>query len=230
VFQRVRRTAKRGPVVVDTGRIALAERITFNGMVRIIAGEHRGRRILGPRGVQLTRPMTDRVKESLFNRLRAREGLHGHVLDLFAGTGTLGLESLSRGVKHCTFVERDRGAVGLLRRNLQELGLEDRATVCRVDAFATAWTDLLGNRPLRLILCDPPYLFTSEPSGMQRVISMIEALESVTAPGGLLMLRTQRKATVGSVGRWCGPEQHPYGSMTLSFYQRVGAGSEGVGP
>jgi len=204
--------------MVEVAGIALAERITFNGMVRIIAGEHRGRRILGPRGAQTTRPMTDRVKESLFNRLSARDVLRGHVLDLFAGTGTLGLESLSRGADHCTFVDRDRSAIELLRRNLRDLDLEARATVCQVDALAAAWPALLRDRPLHLVLCDPPYRMTEEAAERRRVVTMIETLASTIEAEGLLMLRTQRQTVVGPVRGWEGPDRFLYGSMLLSFF------------
>lgn len=204
--------------MVDAARIALAEKITFNGMVRIIAGEHRGRRILGPRGAQTTRPMTDRVKESLFNRLHARDVLRGNVLDVFAGTGTLGLESLSRGAEHCTFVDRDRSAIELLRRNLRDLDLEARSTVCQVDALAAAWPALLRGHPIRLVLCDPPYRMTEEAPEQRRIVTMIESLASTIESEGLLMLRTQRQTAVGPVRGWTGPDRFPYGSMLLSFF------------
>ena len=164
--------------------------------------------------------MTDRVKESLFNRLRSRDVLCGDALDLFAGTGTLGLESLSRGMDHCTFVERDRSALDFLRRNLHDLDLAARASVHRMDALSAAWADLLSARPVRLVLCDPPYRLTEEASGMDRVATMIASLAAVVEPGGLLMLRTQRQTPVNPVSGWEGLQCHLYGSMQLAFYQR----------
>ncbi|MEO0586315.1 MAG: RsmD family RNA methyltransferase, partial [Planctomycetota bacterium] len=94
--------------------------------MRIIAGEHRGRRLVGPTDDRTTRPITDRVKEALFARLTAM-GLFGDfeagaVADVFCGTGSLGLEALSRGARRCVFVDRDRSALDGLRENLEVLG------------------------------------------------------------------------------------------------------------
>ena len=101
--------------------------------MRIIAGTHRGRRILPP-ATDSTRPITDRVKQSLFDLLAPRiEG--AQVLDLFAGTGSMGLESLSRGAAHATFFESDRSAVKLLRQNIDALKLAPLSTVIATDLF-----------------------------------------------------------------------------------------------
>src|SRR5688500_16667154 len=103
------------------------ESLTVPATVRIIAGEFRGRRLLDPAD-QATRPITDRVKQSLFDVLSP--GLPGaHVWDVFAGTGSLGLEALSRGALACDFFERHHPAVERLKRNIATLGVEDR---CRV--------------------------------------------------------------------------------------------------
>src|SRR5215213_11146140 len=88
--------------------------------MRIIAGEFRGRRLLPPEGADVTRPITDRVKQSLFDIL-APDIEGARVLDLFAGTGSMGLESLSRGAAHATFFEADRSAAKRLRRNIDTL-------------------------------------------------------------------------------------------------------------
>jgi 16S rRNA (guanine966-N2)-methyltransferase len=121
--------------------------------MRIIAGTHRGRPIVAPKG-DSTRPTADRVREALFSMLASRlgdfEGLR--VLDLFAGSGALGLEALSRGAAHCTFVEQDRPALDALKTNIAKLGLagtEVRAT--SVLALGPA------AQPYDLILADPPY-------------------------------------------------------------------------
>src|SRR5687768_3674487 len=96
--------------------------------MRIIAGAWRGRPLAAPPG-QATRPTSDRAREGLFSMLQSRigsfEGLR--VADLFAGTGALGLEALSRGAGHCTFIEKDRAALDVLRRNIERLGAGDRA-------------------------------------------------------------------------------------------------------
>lgn len=122
--------------------------------MRIIAGEWRGRRIEAPKG-EATRPTSDRTRETLFNMLTSRlgsfEGLR--VADLFAGSGALGLEALSRGAGHCLFVEQDRAAVEALRANVKSL---DAGARVQVQAGS-----VMGLGPAReeldLILLDPPY-------------------------------------------------------------------------
>ena len=110
-------------------------------MLRVIAGELRGRRLATPEG-NATRPTGDRVRESLFDLLGPGQG-GARVLDLFAGSGALGIEALSRGAAHAVFVERDRDALRVLRANLAALALSGRSTVVAGDAFAS-WP---GERP-----------------------------------------------------------------------------------
>ncbi len=122
--------------------------------MRVVAGELRGRRIEAPPGTD-TRPTTDKVREATFNALGSldlvRDAL---VVDLFAGSGALGIEALSRGAARCTFVERDRTAVRTLRSNIDVLGLTDRATVVVGDALVRG-----RGVDADLVLADPPYGF-----------------------------------------------------------------------
>lgn len=123
--------------------------------MRIVAGTARGRRIETPPG-DAVRPTTDRVREATFNALWSMDVIDdATVLDLFAGSGANGLEALSRGVAHATFVERDRRVADLVRRNLAHLGFADRAEVVVGDAAILA----PGLGPVDLVLCDPPYDF-----------------------------------------------------------------------
>lgn len=122
--------------------------------MRIIAGEWRGRKLAAPKG-DATRPTADRTRETLFSMLTSRlgsfEGLR--VADLFAGSGALGLEALSRGAAHCLFAEQDRGAVDVLRANIAALGAAARCDL------RTGSVLNLGPSPqsFDLILMDPPY-------------------------------------------------------------------------
>ncbi|WP_066525507.1 16S rRNA (guanine(966)-N(2))-methyltransferase RsmD [Erythrobacter sp. CCH5-A1] len=122
--------------------------------MRIIAGEWRGRRLAAPRGEE-TRPTSDRARETLFAMLTSRlgdfEGLQ--VADLFAGSGALGLEALSRGAEGCLFVEQDRAAVDVIRVNIATLGAGARARVEAGSVMALR----AAAKPLDLILADPPY-------------------------------------------------------------------------
>jgi len=124
-------------------------------LVRIIAGELGGRRIDVPRGVEL-RPTYDRVRESLFATIEDR--LPGaRVLDLFAGTGSLGLESISRGAAEAVFVERDPRVVGHLKRTIGELGVDERCRIVRSDAVRFITSPHRGREPFDVIFADPPY-------------------------------------------------------------------------
>jgi 16S rRNA (guanine966-N2)-methyltransferase len=121
--------------------------------VRIVAGSRKGHRIEAPQGV-VTRPTGDRVREAVFSMLGPLEG--AHVLDLFAGSGALGLEALSRGAASAVFVERDRAACRVIQRNLEKLRLTGADVRCG-DALAALRGDRARGRRYDLVLADAPY-------------------------------------------------------------------------
>lgn len=122
--------------------------------MRIVAGEWRGRPLVAPKG-DTTRPTADRTREALFSMLSSRlgtfEGLH--VLDLFAGSGALGLEALSRGAAEVVFVEQDRPALDALRTNVDKLGAGKRAVVKQGSVLALG----IPSRAYHVAMMDPPY-------------------------------------------------------------------------
>ena len=119
----------------------------------MIAGTARGRKLLAPAG-RTTRPITDRAKEGIFNMLLPIIELDGcRVLDLYAGSGSFGIECLSRGAGHVTFVERNRAAAAVIQDNLDALGLADDATVLTASVESVVRTAA----PVELAFCDPPY-------------------------------------------------------------------------
>lgn len=120
--------------------------------MRVIAGDWRGRKIVAPKG-DTTRPTADRTRERLFSMLTSRLGDFQdlQILDLFAGSGALGLEALSRGAAHCTFVEQDREALKALETNIETLGADADVRIGSVLALGKA------RKPYDLILMDPPY-------------------------------------------------------------------------
>jgi 16S rRNA (guanine966-N2)-methyltransferase len=124
--------------------------------MRVVAGSLRGRRLVAPAGRD-TRPTSDRVREAMFNALASLDLLHdADVIDLFAGSGALGIEALSRGASHCTFVEHARPALAALRANIATLGLAEASTVVPM----TVERYLAAPRPKAdLALVDPPYEF-----------------------------------------------------------------------
>ncbi|MBN2447844.1 MAG: 16S rRNA (guanine(966)-N(2))-methyltransferase RsmD, partial [Phycisphaerae bacterium] len=157
--------------------------------MRVISGRLRGQRVEAPPGLT-TRPITDRVKESLFNILGARYGMPGRlpeidVLDIFAGSGALGIEALSRGARGCVFVERDRHSLAVLRGNITRLRLGDE---CRVVA-ENAWT--LRVPPARgdgygLIFVDPPFRDVED---TLRVVDLLDRLGPRVSADGVVVLR-----------------------------------------
>ena len=128
--------------------------------MRIIAGEFRGRKLLGPEGDQ-TRPITDRVKQSVFDVLSPRIA-DSVVYDLFAGTGSMGLECLSRGCRFVTFFESDRSAVKLLEKNILTLGVKDRSQMVSGDLFRWFASKPAPVEKSGMVFLDPPYRFLTE--------------------------------------------------------------------
>jgi 16S rRNA (guanine966-N2)-methyltransferase len=157
--------------------------------VRIIAGEHRGRILKAPKGLG-TRPMLDRVREALFSSLGPRvDG--ARVLDLFAGTGSLGLESLSRGAATARLVESDRSALAALRSNVALLRLEERADVVAGDALdPSAWGEAAR---YDLVFFDPPYPLLAAQHTRARLLAVLGTLlDERLEPGGCLVFHTPR--------------------------------------
>ena len=139
-----------------------------------MAGELRGRRIEAPAG-KGTRPTTDKAREATFNALGSMGVVvDAHVVDAYAGSGALGIEALSRGARHCTFIEQDRGALEVLRRNLAALGLESHATVRRGDALTMVGQVVDAT----LVLADPPYVFADWGVLLGRVSADLVVVES----------------------------------------------------
>lgn len=156
--------------------------------MRIIAGKYRSRKLLSPRDAETTRPIPDRVKESLFSLLRGHfEG--ATVLDCFAGTGSIGLEALSRGASRIVFVEKDRRAAELLERNIDLLGASDDCEVVHGDALGPA-TLARCPKPVDLVFFDPPYPLILDPHGWDRVSRQFSRIIDNLADTGFAMLRT----------------------------------------
>jgi 16S rRNA (guanine966-N2)-methyltransferase len=151
--------------------------------MRIIAGSHKGARIFAPKGRE-TRPTGDRVREAAFNLIGPGYVEDANVLDLFAGSGAMGLEALSRGAAHATFVESERDACRTINRNLDKLGLEGATVLCQ-DALMALRADARGGTRYDLVLVDPPY---KRFSSLQN--ALIQHLPEILAPDGLLLVET----------------------------------------
>lgn len=145
--------------------------------MRIIAGQWRSRRILRPEGEQ-TRPMPDRVKEAVFDLLGSRCGTPGAlppltVADLFSGSGTMGLEALSRGAATCCFFEKHPLALKALRANLHALDVGPCGRIMPVDAWKDPWSRLADSDSIDLLLLDPPYCDSRDASPTGKVARLL---------------------------------------------------------
>jgi 16S rRNA (guanine966-N2)-methyltransferase len=149
--------------------------------VRIVAGSRKGHRISAPRGV-VTRPTGDRVRESAFALIGPIEG--ATVLDLFAGSGAMGLEALSRGASRAVFVERERDACRVISQNLEKLRLTSAAVICR-DVVGALREERARGRRYELVLVDAPY-----DEWDRQATPLGELIPDVLADGGLVVVET----------------------------------------
>jgi 16S rRNA (guanine966-N2)-methyltransferase len=169
--------------------------------MRVIAGRLGGRRLRAPAG-RTTRPTSERVREAVFSMLGDIAG--ARVLDLFAGTGALGIEALSRGAGSAVFVERDRDAAHVLEENLVALGLADESTELRRQDALAALEDARGRgETYDLVFIDPPYgrvrptsRAAGAPSAERWGAQLSASLPSLLAPGARVVLESDRRAPV----------------------------------
>jgi 16S rRNA (guanine966-N2)-methyltransferase len=183
---------------------------------RIIAGEAGGRRLAVPPGDKI-RPTSDRVKESLFAALGPDRLAGARVLDLYAGTGALGLEALSRGAAEALFVERDAAAARAIRSNIEVLGFGDRAVV-RAAAVAAV---LAGPAPIDgydLALLDPPY--DTPPADLEAVLHRLVDGSWMAPDATVVVERPGRSAAVGWPAGWGSTWERCYGDTLVLFAQR----------
>lgn len=170
--------------------------------MRIVAGSAKGRRLVVPDGLT-TRPTTDRVREATFNALFSLDAIENATfVDLFAGSGALGLEALSRGAAQVTFVERDRAALAALRTNVDTLGFSDEATVISSDSMR--WLTTGSHHDV--ILADPPYGF--------------EDWETMQASANTDLLVAESNDPILALAPWQVLRERSYGSTVVTILER----------
>ena len=181
--------------------------------MRIIAGEWKGRRLEAPKG-SAVRPTSDSLRETLFNVLADVAG--ARVLDGFAGTGAIGLEALSRGAAHVTFVERDPRVITVLNRNITACGAANACAIIR-DDFAAAARRAGPRAAFDLVVVDPPY-------DNADLAAIADAAASALAPGGRLVVEhSRRRDTPATAGDTSRTRVLVAGDSALSFYTRARA-------
>ena len=193
--------------------------------MRIIAGRFR-HRILESPPAKTTRPITDRVKQSLFDALAVAIGFERtRVLDVFAGTGSLGLECLSRGASEAIFVEEDRRALAALSNNVDALGVKTESRIVKADAFTRGdiWRGNMGR--FDMIFFDPPYPLLDKPETAEKLDTMVcRAAESALNDDGVLLFRHP-----GNFNSECMHlakliiRRQDYGSMSVVWLRRMPA-------
>lgn len=182
--------------------------------MRIIAGEFRGRRLIAPPGMT-TRPTTDRVREAWFSMLGPLEGL---AVDLYAGTGALGFEALSRGAEQVVFVERDKAAQKAITQNAEKLGVTARITL--ISGTVEASTNLLRKRgPFDVILTDPPW---THMQSAELALKRLLRSELLTENGRLVLGHPKGKPVVLAADSGLVEEkQRSWGDSAATFWVRA---------
>jgi 16S rRNA (guanine966-N2)-methyltransferase len=179
--------------------------------MRVVAGELGGRRLVAPDGTS-TRPTTDRVREAIFNSLGSAGVLEDAlVADLFAGSGSIGIEALSRGAEHCVFVERDRRALRALEENIDSLDLNSRVKVLAADANSVA-----GRLDVDIVFADPPYDF----DGWDRLLGALHA--------GLVV--AESGAEIEAPDGWATIRTRKYGRTRVTFLERTVSDEQPTSP
>lgn len=190
--------------------------------MRIISGELGGRQFEAPAG-EGTRPLLDRVRTALFDWLGAKVE-DARVLDLYAGSGSQGLEALSRGARQARFVERGAAALATLKRNVAGLALEERARIVRGDSLSErAWHDAgEEHEPWDVVFCDPPFAVYEDPKLRKELYDALDRLLAAhLAPRGVIALHAPvRAAEMLRLKTPCSSETRAYGSSCLVYLGR----------
>ncbi len=188
--------------------------------MRILSGKYKGRVLLPPPKQAQTRPITSRAKKSLFDTLGPYLE-DAVVMDLYSGTGTMGIEALSRGAKHCFFAEKDRGVVDRLKRNLQECGATADSTIWSGDITITLRPRMTGfDQALDVVFVDPPYVDTRRWNWDKAASNIFAPLAGVLAHDGLIVLRTPKGADPPEgLGGLAVYRTKKYGSMLVTLLE-----------
>jgi 16S rRNA (guanine(966)-N(2))-methyltransferase RsmD len=180
--------------------------------MRVITGLAKGQRLKAPKGLK-TRPTTDRVKESLFNIL-ADIPQRAKVLDLFAGSGGLGIEALSRGAEYAVFVDKSSASCQVIKDNLQSTGLQEKAAILRNDVLEVLEQLKRQGHIFTLIFCDPPYMTGLAEATLQRV----NKLKVVTYGAIFVAEHSRREEMANHIGGFTLVRREQYGDTVMSFY------------
>jgi len=189
--------------------------------MRIIAGKRRGLKLLPPKTAG-TRPITDRVKESLFSVLLNTYGLPDdkNVADIFCGTGSLGMEAVSRGAKFTLFIERDSKVIDVLRKNIERAQFVEETKIIRGNAFKMGSPVEDENSLFDLVFVDPPYRLSRETSPGSNLGGLMKLLNYQIATGGMAVVRTEDFIELpDEYGSLKAIDRRKWGSMRIVLYE-----------
>jgi 16S rRNA (guanine966-N2)-methyltransferase len=179
--------------------------------MRVISGTLKGRRLMAPAGMAI-RPTADRIKESVFNIL-AGSVQTKRILDLFAGTGALGIEALSRGAASAVFVDQAKAALAAIRRNIRELGLEDRSRVIHWNILKNLNCLIPERDAFDLVFMDPPYATDAVSPALAGLLSC----GALAAGARVVIEHSSREPIVLPMGRLVLSDQRRFGKTLVSF-------------
>jgi len=183
--------------------------------MRVISGTLKGRRLMAPAGMA-TRPTADRIKESVFNIL-AGSVQAKRVLDLFAGTGALGIEALSRGAAHAVFVDQAKAALSAIRRNIRDLGLEDHTRVIHWNILNNLNCLKLERDTFDLVFLDPPY----ETNAVTPALTGLLSCGALTAGARVIIEHSSREPIVQPMDKLILMDQRRFGKTLVSFFDTM---------
>jgi 16S rRNA (guanine(966)-N(2))-methyltransferase RsmD len=184
--------------------------------MRITGGLHRSRPLRAPRG-STTRPTSDRVREALFGILASAGAIEGaNVLDLYAGTGALGLEALSRGAARATFVESSRFAIEALKANVAGLGLAASTHIVEGEVERSV-RRIASGAPFDVVLADPPWAFVESGEAPRAVLGLLAA--GLFSPDAWVVLEHSSRTPPPRAGALSCVQTRAYGDTTLTFYK-----------
>ena len=189
--------------------------------MRIIAGAKRGMKLFSPK-TEVSRPITDRVKESLFSVLYKYNVPNGKIVaDLFCGVGSLGLEALSRGAAFVNFVEMDRKIAAVLKRNIEKAAFVKRSKVIRADAFKIGAPVVFDRQVYDVIFVDPPYSLTRDVGDGSLLSGLLTLLSGQLSPKGIVVVRTSRGTELLERYGWLEIiERRRWGTMAVTILRQ----------
>jgi 16S rRNA (guanine966-N2)-methyltransferase len=188
--------------------------------MRIIAGTKRGLKLLPPK-TNDTRPITDRVKESLFSVLYKYDLIeNGYVADLFCGTGSTGLEALSRGAKFCVFIEQSRAVAEILQKNIERAGFSEGSKILKSNAFKTGASPDFEDHKYSLVFVDPPYKMAYDTGQESQLGKLLKILCEQITPEGIVSVRTSKDAVLeDAYGQLRIIDRREWGNMAVTLLQ-----------